>query len=125
MAGPVIGSEELRRALVAAGSSFNHDIRQRLRYFAQPVAHDAERLAVGRIRRIGPQWARMRTGATGQTAYVAPVMRGTRVVPRKRPKFARLLLTRSMEPALEINRDQVEKSIDGLLARMERRFENG
>lgn len=129
MAEPLIGAEDLRRAFIAAGATFNAEMRSRIRYFAQPVANDAEVLAQASISRVGIPWSQMRTGATGgkgvPSVYVAPVQRGTRIVSRKRPKFARLLLSKSMEPALERNRTRILANVDTLLARMERKFGSG
>lgn len=121
----VIGSEELRRAFVAAGTSFNQEMVSRIRYFAEPVATDAESLAIASIHHGMVPWEQMRTGATGKglpIVYVAPRQRGTRIAARKRPKFARHLLRRAMEPALERNRERITMNIDTLLARMERKW---
>lgn len=124
---PVIGAEELRRAFIAAGGLFNAEMRNHIRYFATPVARDAEILARATIPNIGVAWAQMRTGATGgkgtvPMVYVAPVQRGTRIRGKRRPKFADLLLRRAMQPALERNRARILSDIDALLARLERKF---
>lgn len=119
---PVIGAEELRRAFVDAGTSFNTELRKRIRGYAEPVRERAEILGQGRIRNLGVPWSRMRTGAAPALVYVAPLKRGTKIPARKRPRLAALLLSRAMEPALEQNRVSIEAKIDALVARMERKF---
>lgn len=122
MPGPVIGAEELRRAFVSAGTSFNADMKLMLRGVARPVAADAETLAFARIRRMTVPWAQMRVGSAAQSVYVAPVQRGSRIRSRRRPRFGTLMLTRAMEPALEANRQRILNEVDVLLKRQERLF---
>ena len=71
---------------------------------------DAQSLATMRIRRIGPNWARMRIGTKSQIVYVAPVERGSKGRGNqrfRRPNLANLLMDRAMEPALARNEDKV------------------
>lgn len=118
----IFGADELRRAFLDAGTSFNREMRDRIAGYAQPVETDAEALAVGRISHIGSQWWEMRRGTAPGMVYVAPQRRGTRVASRKRPKFAPLLMRKAMLPALDRNRTQIVSKVDALLARMERKF---
>ena len=120
---PVKGVDALNRAFAAAGADMQRDLKTRLAGYAEPVRRDAENLALGID--AGVQWSRMRKGATRTLVYVAPVARGTRLVSRKRPKFARRLLSRAMEPALEANRSAIEAKIDAFLLRLERKFNRG
>ncbi len=105
-----------------AGTSLNSQLRRQIRGYAEPVRERAEILAQGRIRNIGVPWSRMRTGTAPALVYVAPLKRGTRIPARKRPRFASLLLSRAMEPALDQNRVAIEAKIDALVQRMERKF---
>jgi hypothetical protein len=121
----VIGIDELNRAFTVASREFLRDKRTRLRGLAEPVRADAESMAVSRIPTIGPEWFRMRTGATATASYVAPVKRGTKIPTRKRRRFAQLLLSRAMEPALTKNAPLIQREFDEMLARMERKFNRG
>lgn len=123
MGEPVKGIAELDRAFQRAGAGLHDDIKDRLRYFAAPVKRDAELLSAGAG--VGIDWSRMRVGAGRRLVYVAPVQRGTNIPSRKRRNFARYLLSRAMEPALNRNRRQIEAQFDELLARIERRFNRG
>lgn len=118
----IFGADELRRAFLEAGTSFNREMRDRIAGYAQPVELDAEALAAGQISHIGVQWSQMRRGTAPAMVYVAPQKRGTKIVSRKRPKFAPLLMRKAMLPALDRNRAQIVSKVDALLARMERKF---
>lgn len=117
------GLRELERAFKLYGRGMEKGVREALEAAGQPVATDAQSLAVASIPRIGTPWSRMRVGVTRRTAYVAPEVRRSR-----RPATARqaiglkdVLLGRAMEPALERNVPNVEREIgDALndLARM-------
>ena len=119
---PVFGAEELRRAFLEAGTSFNREMRGRIAGYAEPVRADAEVMALSEIRNLGVKWSRMRKGTAPAIVYVAPVQRGTRILSRKRPKLAPLLMERAMVPALDRNRTQIVGKVDALLGRMERKF---
>lgn len=99
------------------------ELDNRLRFYAQPVVADAEALALAAD--AGPEWSDMRVGASRRLVYVAPVQRGTRIRSMKRPNFARRLLSRAMEPALNRNRASIERKFEELLARIERDFNRG
>lgn len=118
----VVGAEQLRRAFLDAGTSFNADMRRQIRGYAQPVAAQAQLLAQTRIRNINVPWSMFRTGTAPALVYVAPVQRGARIRQRRRPRFGTLLMTRAMEPALDANRATITAKIDALLARMERKY---
>lgn len=122
MAEPVVGAEELRIAFSAAGTSLNSELRRRIASYAEPVRTDAEAFALARIPTVGVPWSRMRKGTAPALVYVAPVQRGTRIRSRRRPRFGTLLMERAMVPALERNRQSITEKIDGLVARMERKF---
>lgn len=118
----VRGLRELELAFAAAGKKANRELRAELRKVAEPIRSDAESLARSAIPRIGPKWSRMRVvGVTRTLVYVAPRERGVKgrgADPRRRPKFADLLLERSMDPALEKNKDKVEGAVGDLFARL-------
>ena len=120
---PVRGINELNRAFVLAGSETRKVLPVLLRGAIRPVERGAESMAatIG----AGTQWSEQRSVVSRRSAYIAPTKRGTKIVPRKRPKFARRLLTRAMEPALNANREQVGQKFDELMARIERQFNRG
>jgi hypothetical protein len=122
---PVKGLPELNAALGRCGKFMDKELQLRLRGYARPVQRDASTLAVIQIPRMTVPWSRMRVGANAKMVYVAPEQRGTRIVPRRRPKFARKLLSEAMIPALEHNRAEIEKNIDALVGRMEREYDRG
>jgi hypothetical protein len=73
-----------------------------------------------------PNWSRMRVGVTRNLVYVAPRQKGTRGRgPRRRPKFADLLMGRAMEPALERNTPGIERHFDQLLDQVADGFNRG
>ena len=120
---PVRGINELNRAFQLARSETTKRLPVLLRGAIRPVETGAERNAatIG----TGVPWSQQRSVASRSMAYIAPVKRGTRVAQRKRQKFARRLITRAMEPSLNANREQVGRSFDELLARIERQFNRG
>jgi hypothetical protein len=117
----VEGLGELRRAFYAADRALGNDLDDALEEAAVPVRSDAQTLAVSSIRRIGPDWSRMRIGTTRTIVYVAPVERGAKGRGNqryRRPKFKRLLLSRSLEPALDRNLPQVTRRVDQMLGEL-------
>jgi hypothetical protein len=115
----VDGLEALRRAFVAADKEVANDMRDALQEAAAPVRADAQMLAATTIRRIGPNWSRMRVGSTRTIVYVAPVERGAKGRGNQRYRrrnFKDLLLRRALEPALERNVDKVVRRVDAMLA---------
>jgi SH3-like domain-containing protein len=129
MAGPAVsveGLRELDRAFARAGEEVNREMPRRLESAARPVERTAEALAVTTIRNMrgSPEWANMRIGSNRDFVYVAPVKRGTKISTRKRRGFARLLINRAMQPAVDHNAGQVRATLDDMLARMQRRWEN-
>lgn len=124
----VRGLRELNRALRAADKTTRAEFRTGFRKVAEPVRADAERLALSDITRITQPWARMRTGVTTKLVYVAPRQRGIKGRgddPRRRPKFADLMMNRALAPALERNKGKVEHEIEVLLDHVGEAFETG
>lgn len=121
----VKGLRELNRAFAVASAEVRKTKKKRLEAAARPVARDAEVLAVGRIRNMSksPSWAGMRIGSNRDFVYVAPQRRGTNIVSKKRRNIARLIITRAMEPAVDRNAENVRRTLDEMLARMERAWE--
>lgn len=127
------GQRELVRAFTLAGKATGKEIRQELRQVAEPVRHDAELLALSGIPHMAPivsksavPWWRMRVGVTTKSVYVAPVQRGVKGrgdLSKRRPKFADLMLERSMEPALERNRDAAVAAVDAALSHIAHEWE--
>jgi hypothetical protein len=127
----VRGLRDVQRGLKDAEKEVRLGFRKELRAVAQPVADDAAIRAASSIRRIGPDWFKMRVGVTQTSVYVAPRERG--VAPRsgarrqtdKRPNLAPLLMDRAMQPALDAHGAQAEKAIEQALDRMCDRFNRG
>ena len=120
---PVKGLDELNRAFALARDDTQKRLPELLKFVAQPVDATAETLA--QVNGAGQAWSQFRIGVTRHAVYVAPVKRGTRIVPRKRPNFAKRLLDKAMVPALNANRAAVEAGFERLLARIERQFNRG
>lgn len=123
MAKHVIGITELNRQFRNASTQFLKEKQQRLRGFARPVQTDAQSFAFRN--QVGVPWSRMRIGSTPVSVYVAPQQKGSRVRMRKRRNFARFLIRRAMQPAVDKNRAGFLREINQLVARMERRWNRG
>ena len=111
----VDGLAELNRAFRKADKALVGDLKDALEEAAQPVRRDAQSLAVSHIRRIGPDWSRMRIGTIRGVVYVAPVERGTRNPRLARKKLAPRMLTLAMEPALARNEGLIIRRVDEAL----------
>jgi len=107
----VRGYRELQKAFKVADKALKKELRDALKDVAEPVREDAQQLARSSISHIGNDWAQMRTGITTKVVYVAPKQKGTRDRSRKRPKLATLLAGKSLEPALERNKHQLEARV--------------
>lgn len=94
------GLRELERALKEAEPLVYRELRRALDEAAEPVARQAHSLALQNIPKVTEPWSEFRVGSTTQVVYVAPKQRGSKVGPRKRPKFATLLTRRALEPAV-------------------------
>lgn len=118
----VDGLAGLLRAFGQADKLLREDLRDALQEAAAPVRSEARRLAGAEISHMGGEarpWAQMRTGVYQSVVYIAPVERGvkTRGGERRRrgSKFAELMLSKAMEPALEARGSQVEHRLEGLI----------
>lgn len=102
------------------GGDVHKELNDALRAAAQPVADEAEMLAMTRIRNMprSPHWAGMRIGVSVArgVVYMVPAARSKRT--RKRPNFGELLLERAMDPALERNAAKIEHAVDDMLGRL-------
>lgn len=118
----IVGLRDLDRAFRVADRALQTDFRDALEEAAAPVRSEAQTLAATRIRNVhvGDPWSRMRIGRMqGTTVYVAPVERGAKgrgSQRRRRRQFADLLMERAMQPALDHNREQVERRVERLVA---------
>jgi hypothetical protein len=111
----VHGLADLNRAFRNADRATRLGERRALRAIGKPVAAAAEQLAFQQISNIGDHWSQMRVGVTQKVVYVAPSQRSkaSRGNPQlRRPNLANLLMDRAMEPALEQQRNQVERDVD-------------
>lgn len=119
----VEGIAELQRAFARASKELSDHLQQQLVDAAQPVADTAKRFALGRIRNMprSPDWAEMRVGVARRQGdvYVVPFSRsrGGGKAKRARPNLAGLLMTRSLEPALDDQRDEIVRKVDQLVDR--------
>lgn len=114
----VSGLTGLSKACKLVGKEASKELRATLRVAAEPVRSDAEITAASTIRRIGPDWSKMRTGVTQRVVYVAPKQRGRASKENRnlrRPNLADLLLDRAMIPALNRNIPHVERAVDRML----------
>lgn len=123
----VEGLRELNRTLKYAPKEVRLGIRKEYRTVAEPVRSTSATLAASSIRRIGPKWARMRTGVTQTEVYVAPRQRGVkgRDNPRARPNLGTLLATRATQPALRQHEHQIEDDFDDMLDRLVTKWNHG
>jgi hypothetical protein len=116
---PVVieGMEELDRAFARAAKEAVRELRANYRRIAEPVRRDAQARAQMEITRIGPKWYRMRTGVTRRSVYIAPREHGVHspTDPKRRPKFADLMLEKAMLPAVESKADDVEREVEDLM----------
>lgn len=107
------------------GGEIHKELNDALKETAQPVADEAELLAMTRIRSMprSPHWAGMRIGVSVArgVVYMVPAARSKRT--RKRPNLAELLLERAMDPALEHNAAKIETAVENMFDRLTR--ENG
>lgn len=116
----VTGLRELDRAFGKANRALSNDLRDALAEAAAPVRSDAQVLAAGNIRNVqtGDPWSRMRIGVRSWVAYVVPLERGVKGrgnARKRRPRFGELLLSRSMEPAVDRNVRNVERRFEELI----------
>ena len=117
----VEGFRELNRTLKYAPKDVRLAIRAEYRTVAEPVRSTAATLAATSIRKIGPKWARMRTGVTQSEVYVAPRQRGVKTRgydPRRRPNLGTLLADRATNPALAQHEHQIEADFERMLDRL-------
>lgn len=116
----IVGLAELERAFARADRAVRDDMRDALAEAAAPVRSDAQSLAASEIRNLQPgdPWAGMRIGVSRTVAYVASTERGVNSrggQPRRRPRFADLLMGRAMQPALVRNRERVTQRVQRLV----------
>lgn len=121
----VKGFRELQRAFKQSPKDLRRESQKSLRDIGRIVADDAERFADSRIRNIGGAWSQMRVGVTQRLVYVAPKQRGTRNTTAMRPNLAPLLMDRAMQPALDENRDEVDREFGHMLDRVVDRWGRG
>jgi 16S rRNA U516 pseudouridylate synthase RsuA-like enzyme len=118
---------ELSAAIARAGKDSRRELRAAFVEVAEPVARDAQSLALAKISRMAasPRWSMMRVGVTRTSVYVAPKKRGvtTRGAdPRRRPNLADLMMDRAMQPALEQNEHEIEAAVEHALDRVADHF---
>lgn len=118
----VRGLRDLQAGFARADKESRLFVRKALGEAAEPVRRDAEALASDRIPRIGSAWARMRTGVTRRSVYVAPKKRGAKATARRRPNLAPLLMERAMQPALDRNAGDAERRVETALDRIADHF---
>lgn len=115
----VKGLRDLQRAFKLADATARRELRDALKEIGEPIARDAEALAVAKIRRIGKAWPQMRVGVTQSLVYVAPKQRGSKQNRAlRRPNLFDLLMGRAMEPALDQNIAGVDAAVGRALDRV-------
>lgn len=115
------GLRELEALIAAEGPKAKRELNKELRLVAEPIRADAESFAASGIPRIGPTWSKMRVGVTRTLVYVAPRQRGVKgrgPNPRRRPRFADLMLERAMDPALKKNESLIVDRVEALFERL-------
>ncbi len=113
----VEGLTQLERALKEAQPAVYHELRKALEAAGEPVAARAHGLAVQNIPTVTDPWSQFRVGSTTQVVYVAPKQRGSKGGPRKRPKFASLLIKRALEPAVPFAEVELQRQAEAALHR--------
>lgn len=106
----VDGFRDFQRDLAKFAPEIKKELRKELRGVAEPVKATAEQLAGSEIRNIGSSWSQMRIGTTNKGVYVAPKSRRNKDG-SPRPNLANLLLSKSMEPAVDRNAGLVEERL--------------
>jgi hypothetical protein len=117
------GLRELQAAFAIYDAGLAKGVREALEAGAEVVRPTAETLATGTIKRSEIDWTRMRTGVLSRVGFVAPVERGKRTQrdPRRgRPNLKPLLLDRALEPALDLNRERVQREFEDSLVDLAR-----
>ena len=116
----VDGLRELNETFKDAPKDVRLAYRKELRTVGLPVQQTAERLAVERIRKIGPHWSKMRVGITQTLVYVAPRQRGVKNRGDRgaRPTLGTRLAEEVTNPALEQNKQRIEQDFDEMLDRL-------
>lgn len=111
------GLAALQRANAMVQAEIDNRLKDALKDAAQPVAIDAQSLAVQQITRITLPWSQMRIGVTRRAVYVAPKQRSRdRNQLRRRPNLGRLLIDRAMTPALAQNESQIQDKVNRMLS---------
>lgn len=121
------GFREAQRALQRVDKDASKDLKKKLREAAEPVRAAAERNVGTGIKTITPNWAKMRSGVTSSLVYVAPKQKGVGKrgdTDKRRPNLADLLAP-EMEQALTDEEDEVVRTVDDVLAEMERDWARG
>ena len=111
----VKGLQELTRDFRKISKDLSKEISSKLKDAAEPVRAGAEPLALGQIRNMTPRWAGMKLAVSNAKGTVKMFPSAKRVGGSGRPNLSVLLLSRSMEPALEQNADKVRGNINDLL----------
>lgn len=115
----VKGLRELTRDFRNLSKELKGELNKELRKAADPVAKDAEGLALTEIRNMpaSPHWAGMRIGVSLAQGVVYMVPSARRAGGSPRPGLAPQLLEQ-MDRALEQNQDQVVGRVDDMLGRL-------
>lgn len=113
------GLREVNRALSKVNRQVAKEVRDELKRAAGPVSEEAEALASGRIRNLGPAWGRMKVGSRSDSVFIAPRSRRRGGSPR--PNLGGLLMRRAMIPAARSKRGEVERAVEEALDRLGRK----
>jgi hypothetical protein len=116
----VSGLRETTRAFRRISKSLDSELVDGLKGAAEVVRTDAEQFALGRIRNMpaSPRWAGMRIGVSSAKGSVFMVPSARRAGGSGRSNLSKLLMERSMDPAVEKNAAKVIKGVDNLLGKL-------
>ena len=112
----VEGLREVNRALSRLNKNAAKAVRDELKAAGEPVRREAESMAVAHIRRIGPEWSKVRLGATSRDVYIAPRRRRGRG--SSRPNLAILLMERAFKPAARLHEREIVMRVGQALDRL-------
>jgi hypothetical protein len=110
----VRGAKELERAFRQLRKDVLRELRPALREIGEVVRVDAQQRAGSEISQIGSTWQRMRLGVTAKGVYITPASRRRGGSPR--PNLAGLLMSKSMQPAVDAHQSEVLEKLDALVA---------
>ena len=122
MNGKVIvhGLPELQRAFRKISGDLDKELKAELKKAAEPVKVRAQSLAMSKISHMprSPRWSAMRIGVTTKGVYMVP--QAKRRGGSGRPNLKGLLLSQSMDPALQEKQAEVVEGVGQMIDHLSR-----